>query len=80
MCQYDCDISLAEAEENEEQEQGDTCDHIRIEHRDVVEKLHRLFPASAQVEYADGGNCSQYRGQACRDDSNNKGVLDGRHQ
>ena len=46
-------IALRELQEHKEQEQRNTGDNIRIDHRDIIEELHRLPLSSLEVEYAD---------------------------
>ena len=70
----ECDVgqnhgqeALADVQEHEEKEKRDTGDDVRIEHRDIVQKLNSLLPASLEIEYSDSGNRPQKGGNgSCR--------------
>ena len=61
MGQYYRKISLRDMQEYEKQEQGNTGYDIRINHRDIVEKLYSLFLSSLEVEYSYCRDCAENR-------------------
>lgn len=71
----DRDVSLRNPESDEHQEQGDTGDDVRIQHRDVIEEGDDLLLAVAHVEDADGGDRPQEGRENRRKDADGKRIL-----
>ena len=61
--------ALADVQEHEEQEERHAGDDVRIEHRDVVEKLQPGFLPSVHIVDTDGGKGTEY----CRDSRGHEG-------
>ena len=68
MGKYDGQVTLAEMQEHEKQEQRYTGYDIRIDHRDAVEEGDGLPAASAHIVNSYRRHSSQQRGnQSCHD-------------
>ena len=77
MGQDDGDVTLADAQPHEEQEQRDTRDDVGVDHRDVVEERDGFALTVLQVVDADGRQAAQDRGDDGGDDGDDERVLDG---
>ena len=80
MCEHYGHIALADVEEYEEQEEGNTRDDVRVEHRDVVEKSHCLLCLSSHVVDSDGSHTSEESGYHGGYKGNDEGVLNRLHE
>ena len=80
MSQNHSHISLAHVQEDEEQEERHTGDDVRVQHRDVVQEGDGLLAASLHVVDSDSCDGAEYGGHNGRDECDDQGVLDCRHQ
>ena len=66
--------------ENEEKEEGDTGNNIRIQHRDIVQELYGLFLPAPEIENAYGSQGAE-QGRGRRGDySNDESTLESIHK
>ena len=80
MCQHDGQISLADVQEHEEEEERHTGDDVRIEHRDVVQESHGLLSLASHVVDAYGGYCTEQGRYRSGYEGDHESVLDCKHE